>query len=82
MSPTFGKVLDIIHAPEGNTFLFHVEVYESCYFCDHYNSFVVKSTACTQVVDIHSLADYHAFLVRKSFDTSDHNMYIVLPYTY
>lgn len=82
MTPLFGKILDIVVIPQTGNVFFNVEVYNTDYFSCHHNAFVVKSSCTTSFVDIKSLQDYHALMLRKSFDTDDNNMYISLPYTY
>ena len=82
MRPKFGKIQDIICVCESQQILFFAEVFEGYLFSTHYNAFVVRSTSNTLVLDVSSIQDYHSLLVRKSFDVSDHNLYITMPSVY
>ena len=82
MSPKFGQVKDIVHIQECKRLFFIVDVYEGYSFCTHYNAFCVRNTTSVRVIDIHSLQDHHSFLVRKSFNLSDHTVYVGMPYMY
>ena len=82
ISPKFGKIMDIIHIQDFKLLFFYVEVYEGYCFCTHYNAFGVHTTTNICIIDIHALQDHHSFLVRKSFNLSDHILYITMPYTY
>ena len=59
-----------------------LEVHLGYSFSTHYNAFMVNSTLNKLVIDLHSLKDHHPLMVRRSFDVSDHCLYIVLSYTY
>ena len=82
--------MDIIHIQDVKRLFFYVEVYEGYCFCTHYNAFGVHTTTNICIVDIHAcmhahthaLQDHQSFLVRKSFNLSDHVLYITMPYTY
>lgn len=76
MSPKFGKLMHIIHIQAIKRLFFCVEVYEGYCFSTHYNAF--GNTANILVIDIHALQDHHSFLVRKSFDLSDHTLYVTI----
>ena len=82
MTPTFGKVTDIIFVSQTNSVFFMVEIYKAECFSCHYNSFVVKSSCSTSLVNMVSLHDYHALMIHRSFDISDSSLYISLPSTY
>lgn len=82
MKPKFGKIQDIICVCESQQILFFAEVFEGYLFSTHYNAFVVRSTSNTLVLDVSSIQDHHSLLVRKSFDVSDHNLYITMPSVY
>ena len=79
MTPTFGKVTDIIFVSQTNSVFFMVEIYKAECFSCHYNSFVVKSSYSTSLVNMVSLHDYHALMIHRSFDISDSSLYISLP---
>ena len=82
MTPKFGKIIHIIHIQDIKRLFFCVEVYEGCCFSTHYNAFGVHTTTNVLVIDIHALQDHHSFLVRKSFNLSDHTLYVTMPYIY
>ena len=79
MDVKFGKVIEILQIIDANivTFLLIVEVFEAEYLCSHYNSYVVTSSSTTQIVNVEML---HILTIRKSFDPSDLNLYISIPY--
>ena len=80
MSPKFGKIMDIIHIQDIQRLFFYVEVYEGYRFSTHYNLFSVHTT--NSLVVVHALQDHHSFLVRKSFNLSNHTLYVTMPYIY
>ena len=82
ITPVFGKVLDIVVILKTNDIFFTVELYSSNFFSCHYNAFVINSMCTTSFVHIKSLEDYHILMPRRSFDTTDVNTYISLPYIY
>ena len=79
MRPEFGKIKDIVC--ESQQILLFAEVFEGYSFSTH-NAFAVCSTSNTLVLDVSSIQDHHSLLVRKSFDVSDHNLYITMPSVY
>lgn len=79
MSPKFGIIMDI-HVRDIQRLFFYVEVYEGYCFSTHYNSFGVHTTS--SLVGVHALQDHHSFLVWKSFNLSDHTLYVTMPYVY
>ena len=79
MAPKFGRIEDIVS--ENQIIFFLLEVHLGYSFSTHYNAFMVNSTLNKLVIDLHSLKD-HPLMVRRSFDVSDHCLYIVLSYTY
>lgn len=81
IAPKFGKIEDII-VSENQAIFFLVEEHLGYSFSTHYNAFMVNSTLNKLVIDVHSLKDHHPLMVRRSFDVSDHCLYIVLPYIY
>ena len=82
MTPKFGKIIHIIHIQDIKRLFFCVEVYEGCCFSTHYNAFGVHTTTNVLIIDIHALQDHHSFLVWKSFNLSDHTLYVTMPYIY
>ena len=82
MTPTFGKITDIILISQTNSVFFLVETYKAEYFSCHYNCFVIKSSCNASLVNMDSLHDHHALMIHKSFDVSDSSLYISLPSTY
>ena len=78
-SPKFGKIENIIHIEKTNKVVFHVALYSSDFFASHFNAFAVLPTSTKSVVNACSLQEHHSLLPRKSFDVTDHNLYIVLP---
>ena len=82
MTPTFGKIIDIILVPQTDNVFFKVEVYTTEYFSGHYNCFVIKSSSMTSLVDMESLHDFHALMIHRSFNINDGSLYISLPNTY
>ena len=82
MTPKFGKIHDVIYVCESHQILFLVEVFEGYSFSIHYNAFVVRSTSNTLVLDVSSIQDHHPLLAQKSFDVSDHNLYVIMPSVY
>ena len=60
MTPTFGKITDIIFISQCNSVFFMVENYKAEYFSCHYNCFVIKSSCNMSLVNMESLHDHHA----------------------
>lgn len=82
-SAKFGRVIEILQITNIHInvqFLLLIEVFEAEYVCSHYNAYVVSSSSTTQIVDIETLIDHHVLMIRKSFDQSDQNLYVSLPY--
>ena len=79
-SPTFGKIIDVLEVDR--YIFFQVEVYASCGFCSHYNSFVVTSRNVSQFVDVHDLDDHHSLLARRCYNLADNRLYITMPYVF
>lgn len=81
MSPTFGEVLDISFI-EGSDFVLYVQKYATVYFDPHYTSFAVRRTGNFLYVSCNNLAYHHPLNVRKSFESSNRNLYITIRSTY
>ena len=82
MTPTFGKITDILFISQCNSVFFMVENYQAEYFSCHYNCFVIKSSFNMSLVNMESLHDHHALMIHTSFDVGDKCLYISLPSTY
>lgn len=82
MKPKFGKIEDILHIGETSKNVFFVQVYEAVTFCTHYNAFQLNATTEKVVISIYNLEDHHPYIVRKSFNVLDRNMYVGMHYTY
>ena len=80
MSPTFGKIVDILLISE--SVFFKVEVFTAESFSCHYNCFVIKSLCTVILINMAELHDYHVLLLHRSFDTNDNCLYISLPSNY
>ena len=81
-SPLFGKIIDILCVRSKGIF-FQVEEYSATTFSSHYNSFVITPSNNYKCIDAHALQhDYHSLLARRSFDSSDGNLYITMPFIF
>ena len=82
VNPVFGKVVEIIQIANHPAVLLYVERFIGISFSCHYNAYVLQATGTMLLANAKSLQDYHPYLARKSFNVSDHSLYVSMPYSY
>ena len=76
MSPTFGKLVDIILI--NDAVVLSLQVFMSQFFDSHYHSFVLESTPRYLALSLDTILFHRPLYTKENFLPEDRNLYIVL----
>ena len=76
--PKFGKIFDLITLNNNSNLILCVVEYYGDYV-PHYNAFKIKTKGVISAFTVSSLSDHRPLMAHHSFESSDHNLYIILP---
>ena len=75
IDPLFGEIIEITIVEK--VIVFYVVLYKTAYFDTHFNSFVIYPI---MLCGYQRSPNYNSLLLHKSFDKTNPNLYVSLPY--